>query len=479
MFTYMTYQLANNTIPAEKEPYVMISKVIRDGTPKVGNEPVEGFCIDLTKAVAQKVGFEYIIQFVKDGSYGSLLTNDTWDGIVGELIRHEADMAIAPFTITADRSRVIDFTKPFMSLGISIMIKRPQPAGKHFFSFMEPLSSEIWMCIVFAYIGVSVVLFLVSRFSPNEWHLSGIQHSVANDFSISNSLWFSLGAFMQQGCDISPRSLSGRIVGSVWWFFTLIIISSYTANLAAFLTVERMLTPIESAEDLAKQTEIQYGTIISGSTKGFFKFTTYQRMWAYMTSAQPSVFVKTHEEGIQRVRQSNGKYAYLTESLTIDYVSNRKPCDTLRVGNNLNSDGFGIGTPIGSDLRDKLNFAVLELRENGDLAQWEKRWFDKGECPPYSSNKDGGQSALTLANVAGIFYILIGGLVIAVFSAAFEFLYKSKKDARNSRMSFSSSLRSRARLSFKGQIDKQQRNSNGTRRRSHNSVTVSYQILIT
>lgn len=65
--------------------------------------------------------------------------------------------------------------------------------------------------------------------------------------------------------------MSGRIVGSVWWFFTLIIISSYTANLAAFLTVERMSTPIESAEDLAKQTEIQYGTVDSGSTKDFFK----------------------------------------------------------------------------------------------------------------------------------------------------------------------------------------------------------------
>ena len=67
------------------------------------------------------------------------------------------------------------------------------------------------------------------------------------------------------------RSVSGRIVGSVWWFFTLIIISSYTANLAAFLTVERMLTPIESADDLAKQTEIQYGTLDSGSTKSFFE----------------------------------------------------------------------------------------------------------------------------------------------------------------------------------------------------------------
>ena len=67
------------------------------------------------------------------------------------------------------------------------------------------------------------------------------------------------------------RSMSGRIVGSVWWFFTLIIISSYTANLAAFLTVERMQSPIESADDLAKQTEIKYGTIASGSTRDFFR----------------------------------------------------------------------------------------------------------------------------------------------------------------------------------------------------------------
>ena len=69
----------------------------------------------------------------------------------------------------------------------------------------------------------------------------------------------------------TARSLSGRIVGGVWWFFTLIIISSYTANLAAFLTVERMESPIDSADDLAKQTKIEYGLVEDGSTMSFFK----------------------------------------------------------------------------------------------------------------------------------------------------------------------------------------------------------------
>lgn len=127
-----------------------------------------------------------------------------------------------------------------MSLGISIMIKKPTKSKPGVFSFLDPLAYEIWMCIVFAYIGVSVVLFLVSRFSPYEWHAddeedgmeqenqnqppspesnqSPNQHGQnqreekpekqpehTNEFGIFNSLWFSLGAFMQQGCDISPR----------------------------------------------------------------------------------------------------------------------------------------------------------------------------------------------------------------------------------------------------------------------------------
>lgn len=67
------------------------------------------------------------------------------------------------------------------------------------------------------------------------------------------------------------RSVAGRIIGGTWWFAVLIVISSYTANLAAFLTIDKLLTPIQNADDLAAQTEITYGTLESGSTQSFFK----------------------------------------------------------------------------------------------------------------------------------------------------------------------------------------------------------------
>ncbi|KAM9105251.1 glutamate receptor 1 isoform 4-T4 [Megaptera novaeangliae] len=397
--------------------------------------------IDIQRAL-QQVRFEGLtgnVQFNEKGrrtNYTLHVIEMKHDGI-----RKRADVAVAPLTITLVREEVIDFSKPFMSLGISIMIKKPQKSKPGVFSFLDPLAYEIWMCIVFAYIGVSVVLFLVSRFSPYEWHSEEFEEGrdqttsdQSNEFGIFNSLWFSLGAFMQQGCDISPRSLSGRIVGGVWWFFTLIIISSYTANLAAFLTVERMVSPIESAEDLAKQTEIAYGTLEAGSTKEFFrrsKIAVFEKMWTYMKSAEPSVFVRTTEEGMIRVRKSKGKYAYLLESTMNEYIEQRKPCDTMKVGGNLDSKGYGIATPKGSALRGPVNLAVLKLSEQGVLDKLKSKWwYDKGECGSKDSGSKDKTSALSLSNVAGVFYILIGGLGLAMLVALIEFCYKSRSESK-------------------------------------------------
>ena len=134
-----------------------------------------------------------------------------------------------------------------------------------------------------------------------------------------------------------PRALSTRVLAASWWFFILILVSSYTANLAAFLTVERMVNPIESVEDLAKQQKIPYGCLASGSTQSFFKnsnFTTYARMWSFMESARPSVFVESNDKGVERVKK--GEYAFLMESTSIEYIVERE-CDLYQVGGLLDS----------------------------------------------------------------------------------------------------------------------------------------------
>lgn len=410
-----------------EEPYVLFKK---SDKPLYGNDRFEGYCIDLLRELSTILGFTYEIRLVEDGKYGAQDdVNGQWNGMVRELIDHKADLAVAPLAITYVREKVIDFSKPFMTLGISILYRKPNGTNPGVFSFLNPLSPDIWMYVLLACLGVSCVLFVIARFSPYEWYnphpCNPDSDVVENNFTLLNSFWFGVGALMQQGSELMPKALSTRIVGGIWWFFTLIIISSYTANLAAFLTVERMESPIDSADDLAKQTKIEYGAVRDGSTMTFFKkskISTYEKMWAFMSSRQQSALVKNSDEGIQRVLTTD--YALLMESTSIEYVTQRN-CNLTQIGGLIDSKGYGVGTPIGSPYRDKITIAILQLQEEGKLHMMKEKWWRGNGCPEEDSKE---ASALGVENIGGIFIVLAAGLVLSVFVAIGEFIYKSRKN---------------------------------------------------
>ncbi|XP_055512029.1 glutamate receptor ionotropic, kainate 3-like [Leucoraja erinacea] len=429
-----------------EEPYVMFKK---SDKPLSGNDRFEGYCIDLLKELSSILGFVYEIRLTQDGKYGTPDERGQWNGMVKDLIDHKADLAVAPLTITYAREKVIDFSKPFMTLGISILYRKSNGTNAGVFSFLNPLSPDIWMYILLAYFGVSCVLFVIARFSPYEWYdahpCNPGSDIVENNFTLLNSFWFGVGALMQQGSELMPKALSTRIIGGIWWFFTLIIISSYTANMAAFLTVERMESPIESADDLAKQTKIEYGAVRDGATMIFFqrsKISTFDKMWAFMSSRQQTTLVKSNEEGIQRVLAAN--YAFLMESTTIEYVTQRN-CNLTQIGGHIDSKGYGIGTPLGSPYKEKITIAVLQLQEDGKLHMIKEKWWRGSGCPE-EENKEA--SALGIQNIGGIFIVLAAGLVLSVFVAIGEFIYKLRKTAEREQRSLCSTMVQELQLSM-------------------------------
>ncbi|XP_016789714.2 glutamate receptor ionotropic, kainate 5 isoform X3 [Pan troglodytes] len=429
----LSQTLANKTLVVTtilENPYVMRRPNFQALS---GNERFEGFCVDMLRELAELLRFRYRLRLVEDGLYGAPEPNGSWTGMVGELINRKADLAVAAFTITAEREKVIDFSKPFMTLGISILYRVHMGRKPGYFSFLDPFSPAVWLFMLLAYLAVSCVLFLAARLSPYEWYnphpcLRARPHILENQYTLGNSLWFPVGGFMQQGSEIMPRALSTRCVSGVWWAFTLIIISSYTANLAAFLTVQRMEVPVESADDLADQTNIEYGTIHAGSTMTFFqnsRYQTYQRMWNYMQSKQPSVFVKSTEEGIARVL--NSRYAFLLES-TMNEYHRRLNCNLTQIGGLLDTKGYGIGMPLGSPFRDEITLAILQLQENNRLEILKRKWWEGGRCPKEEDHRAKG---LGMENIGGIFVVLICGLIIAVFVAVMEFIWSTRRSAES------------------------------------------------
>lgn len=74
------------------------------------------------------------------------------------------------------------------------------------------------------------------------------------------------------------------------------------------------------------------------------KISTYEKMWAFMSSRKNTALVKNNKEGITRVLTTD--YAMLMESTSIEYISQRN-CNLTQIGGLIDSKGYGVGTPIG------------------------------------------------------------------------------------------------------------------------------------
>ena len=81
--------------------------------------------------------------------------------------------------------------------------------------------------------------------------------------------------------------------------------------------------------------------------------------------------------------------------------------------------------------RQQINLAVLSMKESGTLMQLQNKWWmERSECPRNSGDAAESDDELSLSSLAGIFYILIAGLVLALWVACCEFCHVSRKDAR-------------------------------------------------
>lgn len=83
-----------------------------------------GYCIDLLEKLAEDMGFTFDLYIVGDGKYGGF-KNGRWTGLVGDLLSGAAHLAVTSFSINSARSQVIDFTSPFFSTSLGILVSTP------------------------------------------------------------------------------------------------------------------------------------------------------------------------------------------------------------------------------------------------------------------------------------------------------------------------------------------------------------------
>ncbi|KAK6494274.1 glutamate receptor ionotropic [Huso huso] len=413
-----------------EEPFVMVSENVL-GKPN----KYRGFSIDVLDALSSYLGFKYEIYVAPDHKYGSPQADGAWNGLIGELVFKRADVGISALTITPDRENVVDFTTRYLDYSVGVLLKKAERTVD-MFACLAPFDLSLWGCIAGTVLLVGILVYLLNWFNPPRLQMGSMTST-----TLYNSMWFVYGSFVQQGGEVPYTTLAARMMMGVWWLFALIVISSYTANLAAFLTITRIGNSIQSLQDLSKQTDIPYGTVLDSAvydhvrTKGMNPFerdSMYSQMWKMINrTSNAENNVEESQEGIRRVRYGN--FAFIWDAAVLEYVAiNDADCSFYTVWNRVVDRGYGIALQHGSPYREIFSQRILELQQNGDMDVLKHKWWPKdSQCDLYSSVSTMQKgSALDIKSFAGVFCILAAGMVLSCFIAMLETWWNKRKGSR-------------------------------------------------
>lgn len=426
-----------------KEEYtlngVLIKKVICTGpNGTIPGQPTVpqccyGFCVDLLIKLAMSMNFTYEVHLVADGKFGTQerVNNSNkkeWNGMMGELLGGLADMIVAPLTINNERAQYIEFSKPFKYQGLTILVKKEIPRST-LDSFMQPFQSTLWLLVGLSVHVVAVMLYLLDRFSPFGRFKVNSEEEEEDALTLSSAMWFSWGVLLNSGIgEGAPRSFSARILGMVWAGFAMIIVASYTANLAAFLVLDRpeeRITGINDPRLRNPSDKFIYATVKQSSVDIYFRRQVeLSTMYRHMEKHN----YESAAEAIQAVRD-NKLHAFIWDSAVLEFEASQK-CDLVTTGELFFRSGFGIGMRKDSPWKQNVSLAILSSHENGFMEDLDKTWVRYQEC----DSRSNAPATLTFENMAGVFMLVGGGIVAGIFLIFIEIAYKRHKDARRKQM---------------------------------------------
>ncbi|KAI3794341.1 hypothetical protein L1987_36971 [Smallanthus sonchifolius] len=322
------------------------------------SDAFKGYCIDVFTAAVNLLPYAVPYKFQ---SYGDGVKNPSNTKLVSLINAGVYDAAVGDIAITTNRTRLADFSQPFVESGL-VVVAPVRRSNSSTWAFLRPFSPLMWCVSGIFFIIVGTVVWI-------------LEHHINDEFrgppkkQIVTVLWFSFSTLFSSHRENTLSTL-GRMVLILWLFVVLIINSSYTASLTSILTVQKLYSPIKGIDSLmASKEPIGY---------------------------QENSFVRN----------------YLIAEYVVDerayvelFLSTR--CEFSIVGQEFTKNGWGFAFPRDSPLAADMSTAILKLSENGELQRIHDKWLMRSACSSQGTQFEVDQ--LELASFQGLF--LICGLV--------------------------------------------------------------------
>ena len=322
---------AEQNIENNQEELTVGTRVVPPFVIDEGNGEYSGISIYLWEHIGSEMGLEFSYQ-----------ENDI-QGMLDGVSDGDYFAAVSALTITSEREESVDFTHPFYvtGLGIAVPFKSTGLLG----SIRSLFTPDFWW-VVLLLIGLLLfwgILVWIFERQENQDEFGG---SAAE--GIGNGFWWAAVTMTTVGYgDKSPRTLGGRIVGFIWMFTAIIVISFFTASIASSLTVTQLDSRVTGPADLPNA---RVGVLVNSATQEYMN--------------QENIEVQTFDsidDGLEAVNDDEID-AFVHDAPIIGYMIQQDYRNQVRLlPNTFNDQYYGIVLPLDSEYRNEINQVLLDF----------------------------------------------------------------------------------------------------------------------
>ncbi|CAF0899854.1 unnamed protein product [Rotaria sordida] len=385
----------------ESTPFTMITNVID----KCGQNTTKliGFIPDLIDLLQEKM------KFIPQILVASL--NQTYTELIRAVINDDYDIIIGDVTITASRRKQVSFSNSIFDNSLRIIMRKNTNDNVDLLSFLKPFSFSLWILLFITSIYAGVLICLLERQENEALHERSIISSIAM------SLWYSIGTIMGYGADFHASTAAGRLLTLGLYFLSLVLVATYTANLASDLTISKSKAIISSIDDI-KNGKIPFHRI--GVRIGSASEEYYLRE---ISSGNRNYYpLKSRQELYESLLNDIIDASFLDTGVG-EYITNTIYCNLTLVGTDFDKGAFGVVFPKQWIYGQEFDVSILSLRESGVLDDLKRKWFQTNSCPDLSVTS----TSAAIETMSGLFltFAMISILSLLLFAWKRRFIIRN------------------------------------------------------